>query len=394
MPRSISRVPRASRLLVTLVSVLVLLPGLIALVPVLASAADQRAPAVRPAASSERRTPSAENPLANRPWGVYTGNTEMAWAPYAASSGTDQEVLGKIALRPKAKWFGAWISNADIAAKVQEYIASSLASTGNDPETLVQMTIFRMVPWEQQACTRVPTPAESASYQQWIDAFVSAVGQTHVAIVMQPDGPFALCAPNSSKAYSQQIALAVGKLAALPNAAVYLDAGAADWHRMNPAPALKLLIDGGIAQARGFALNTTHYDSTKRQVTYGARIVAELDRLGITGKHFVVDTSSNGRPFTGEKWRKAGKPGGRFDNAATCATPEQKTCVALGIPPTWQVEDPRWGLPPAQRAQAAAYVDAFVWAGRPWLRNATAPFDPQRARAVVTTSPYAGLPVG
>lgn len=389
MLRSQSRAPRGSRLLLATLSLLVLLPGLLAFLPVFAHASESPSTSSTP---STRRTPAAENPLANRPWGVYQGNTEMAWAPYAASSGPDRDVLAKIALRPKAKWFGAWIPNATIATKVRDYIASSLASTGNDPETLVQMTIFRMVPWEQRACTRVPTKAEKASYQQWIDAFVSAVGQTHVAIVMQPDGPFALCAPKGSTAYSEQISIAVGKLAALPNAAVYIGAGAADWHRMKTAPAVKLLVNGGVAQARGFALNTTHYDSTRRQIKYGAQVVAELDKLGITGKRFTVDTASNGRAFTGEQWRKAGKPGGRFDNAATCTTAAQTRCVTLGIPPTWQVDDPRWGLPEARRLQAAQYVDAYLWAGRPWLTNATSPFNLDRARAVVTTSPYAAVP--
>ncbi|MCY7395289.1 MAG: glycoside hydrolase family 6 protein [Nocardioides sp.] len=388
MLRSRSRAPRGSRLVLAVLSLLVLLPGCLAFLPVFANATE------RPTAPTARRTPADENPLANRPWGVYSGNAEMAWAPYAGATGPERDQLARIALAPKAKWFGDWIPDAEIGTKVQEYIASSLASTGNDPETLVQMTIFRMQPWEHAACSRLPTAAESASYQTWIDRFVAAVGQTHVAIMMQPDGPFALCAPRKSTAYSEQLAIAVAKLESLPNASVYLEAGAADWHRMKPAPAVQLLVDAGVAQARGFVLNVTHYDSTKRQIRYGAKVVAELEKLGITGKRFVVDTASNGRAFTGEKWRKAGKPGGRFDNAAACTSPAQASCVTLGIPPTWRTDDPRWGLPAARRQEAAQLVDAFVWAGRPWLRNATAPFDRARALAMVATSPYAAVPFG
>lgn len=394
MPRSPSVRPRRGRLALASLSLLVLASGPLTVLPLLAAAeapGEAVSAATKPAA---RRTPVAENPLANRPWGVYTGSAEMAWAPYVAASSPEREQLARIALAPKAKWFGDWIPDAQIGTKVQEYIASSLASTGNDPETLVQMTIFRMQPWEQAACKRVPTAAEKASYQTWIDAFVAAVGQTHVAIMMQPDGPFALCAPRRSTAYSDQLAIAVEKLEALPNASVYLEAGAADWHRMKPAPAVQLLIDGGVARARGFVLNVTHYDSTRRQIKYGARVVAELERRGITGKRFVVDTSSNGQAFTGEKWRRAGKPGGRFDNAATCTSTTQTRCVTLGIPPTWRTDDPQWGLPAARRLEAAQLVDAFVWAGRPWLRNATAPFDRARALAVVATSPYAAVPFG
>lgn len=387
MIRSTSRAPRGSRVLLLVLALLLLVPGLLAFTPLLADAASPTA------AAAARRTTAAENPLANRPWGVYRGNTEMAWAPYAAATGTDRDLLSRIALRPKAKWFGAWIPDDQIAGKVQEYIADTLTSTGGDPETLVQMSIFRMTPWEHDACTSKPTAAQKASFQAWIAAFAGAVGSTHTMIVMQPDGPFALCAPGGSKVYSQLIAGAVQTLSALPNTSVYLDAGAADWHRKKVEPAVRLLVDGGVAAARGFILNTTHYDSTKQQVKYGARVVQALAAQGITGKHLLVDTASNGRAFTGVRWRRAGSPGGRFDNAATCTSPDQARCVTLGIPPTWQVDDPQWGLPEAVRQLAATYVDGFVWAGRPWLTNATAPFDTARALAVAGTTPFAAVPV-
>ena len=60
---------------------------------------------------------------------------------------------------------------------MQQYIANS---TGGDPETLVQMTIFRMVPWEHDACTRLPTRAERASYRQWVRRAATGIGDAHV----------------------------------------------------------------------------------------------------------------------------------------------------------------------------------------------------------------------
>jgi hypothetical protein len=98
--------------------------------------------------------------------GVYKGLADQAWQPYVASRGTNRTLLAKIALRPKAKWFGGWISNAAIRDKVVDYVANS---TGGDPEVLVQMAVFRMVPWEHEACKRLPTRVEQASYKQWVD---------------------------------------------------------------------------------------------------------------------------------------------------------------------------------------------------------------------------------
>src|SRR5690349_5781162 len=74
-------------------------------------------PVVRPAAAP--RTSTYVNPLAGRPWGTYEGPQELAWAPYVNATGTRKRLLGYIALAPKAKWFGAWIPNDQIAQRVK-----------------------------------------------------------------------------------------------------------------------------------------------------------------------------------------------------------------------------------------------------------------------------------
>jgi len=117
---------------------------------------------VAPPLYTAQRTPAEENPLAGHAWGVYQGPMDQAWLPYAASTGAQREELAKIALTPKAKWFGAWIPTSQIAAKVCDYIANAQAG---DPDALVQMTVFRMTPWEGEACRRLPTKAERRDYK-------------------------------------------------------------------------------------------------------------------------------------------------------------------------------------------------------------------------------------
>lgn len=330
------------------------------------------------------RTEAASNPLAGHPWGVYTGSGELSWAPYARAKGRQKELLGKIALRPKAKWFGSWIPDGQIARKVRDYVANA---TGGDKDVLVQMTVFRMVPWEQQACKRLPTAAEKVSYRRWIKRFARALGDTRAAIVVQPDGPFAMCAPGGSPVLSQMVAFATRRLAALPNTTVYVEAGSASWSRSDPERAAELLVRGGVADARGFHLNTTHYESVEDQVRFGARVVEALAGRGLPGKHFTVDTAENGRPFTYSDHVARYDPK-TFNNAPTCRTRTQLKCVTLGIPPTTEVADPRWGLPDDVMALASSYVDAYLWAGRPWLHFQSDPFDRKRALAVARTTPY------
>lgn len=339
------------------------------------------------ATGAEERETSAGNRLVGREWGVYKGPAEMAWEPYVKATGRKKKLLATIALAPKAKWFGAWIADRDIAAKVEDYIAKS--QDGN-PDALVQLAVFRMVPWEHEACRRLPTEAEKKSYRVWTRRFARAVGDTPTALILQPDGPFALCAPGGSTAPSRLIAYSTRVYSALPNTSVYIDAGAADW----PAPgngggvrsAVKLLVRAGVEHARGFALNSTHYSSTDLEVERGTEIVEALERRGITDKHFVVNTSSNGHPF----------PFGTYtgpdpNNAKVCRTgnePASTTCVTLGIPPTAEVAHPRWGLSDLTNERAAAHVDAYLWFGRPWLHRQAKPFVMKRALRLVRSSPY------
>ncbi len=325
------------------------------------------------------------NPLAGRAWGVYQGPADQAWLPWTRASGTTKDLLAQIALAPKGKWFGAWIPNGEIGRKVADYVANSQAG---DPEALVQMTVFRMVPWEGDACRRLPTRAEKAAYRDWTDRFAAAIGSAHVALVLQPDGPFALCAPGGSKAPSKLIAYSARAFSALPNTSVYIEVGAADWPHPSQGgvdAVLRFLLPSGIEVARGIALNGTHYSSTAAEVARGAAVVQALEARGITGKKVVVNTSSNGRPFEFGTY-----DGPDAENARVCRSPDDpRPCVTLGIPPTTDVANPAWGLPPATNALAAQYVDAYLWFGRPWLYQQADPFLKRRALDLVRSWPYA-----
>ncbi len=70
--------------------------------------------------------------------------------------------------------------------------------------------------------------------------------------------------------------------------------------------------------------------------------------------------------------------------------PDQETEALRhpGIPPTIDVGNPRWGFSDRVNALAEEHVDAFVWAGRPWLHHQTAPFDLSRALLLARTTPY------
>jgi hypothetical protein len=343
-------------------------------------------PTTSDAAQDMRPPPSAaathDNPLAGRPWGVYQGSLEHSWAAYRAASGRERDLLAKIALRPKATWFGQWLRTERVNQNVTDYIHNS---QHGDPDTLVQMAIFAIQPWEREACTRLPTTAEKNRYRAWVDAVARAIGGAHVALVLQPDAPFALCAPRGSDVPLELMRYAAEKFSGLANTSVYIEVGAADWLRDDPAKALRILVPAGIRSARGFALNSTHYDSTARQIRFAAAISQALDARGIPDKYAVINTAQNGAPFKGYEY-----DGPNFDNARVCAERGDARCVTLGIPPSVAVADPAWGLSAADAADAAEYVDGYLWFGRPWLFNQASGWDQQRALALARTTPYAG----
>jgi hypothetical protein len=322
------------------------------------------------------------NPLTDRPWGVYQGPLEHSWKAYRTASGQQRELLSRIALRPKATWFGHWLRTDRVRKLVRDYIANS---QHGDRDALVQMAIFAIQPWEGEACTRLPTAREKTAYRAWIDEVAAGIGDSHVALVLQPDAPFALCAPHGSDALLDLMRYATARFTALPDTSVYIEAGAADWLRDDPAKALRILEPAGIRLARGFALNSTHYDSTARQIRFAADISKALDARGIPGKYAVINTAQNGKPFKGYEY-----DGPNFDHARACSDRSDSRCVTLGIPPTTDVADPAWGLGAADAAAAAAYVDGYLWFGRPWLYNQASGWDKQRALTIARTTPYAG----
>ncbi len=358
------------------------LSALVALALALAALAAPAPAAAPPVATAAARAASLtpDNPLVGRTWGVYRGPLEHSWGAYRKARGTERTLLARIALRPKSTWFGHWLRTDRVYKNVRKYVVNSQAG---DPEALVQLAVFAIQPWEREACRRLPTRQEKAAYRAWVDKVASALGDAHVALVLQPDAPFALCAPGGSKVPLDLMRYATERFSAQPHVSVYIEAGAADWLRDDPAEALRILVPAGVASARGFALNSTHYDSTARQVRFAAAISRALADRGMPGKYAVINTAQNGRPFKGYTY-----DGPNFDNARACVDRDDRRCVTLGIPPTTDVADPAWDLEAADAAAAAQYVDGYLWFGRPWLYNQASGWDHQRALTLARTTPF------
>lgn len=321
---------------------------------------------------------SQTNPLAGLPWGNYTGPEDEVFPGYNAASGAVKRLLGRVALRPRMRWFGSWYGDQWIGSTLRKYLSNV---TQGNRYVMAQMAIFRLDPWENAACSALPTAAQQVSYRHWIDSAAAAIGDARVALVLQPDLPFEQCVPHHSPIPMHLVAYAAREFSALAHTTVYIDAGAGDWPTVGEAASL--LREAGVSYARGFALNATHYDPTENEIRFGAKIVRALAAAGIPNRHFVINTSSNGRGFTFQQYH-----GSNYDNATVCRTRSQRRCVTPGIPPTSDVASRRWGLSVTARSLAAREVDAYLWIGRPWLINQSDPFDEQRTLLMAETTPF------
>jgi endoglucanase len=355
----------------TRLAVLLSIAGL-AIAPSAANAAGNFANAGVPGASTT-------NPLAGIPWGTYTGPINGLWDDWHSSHGKNKALLAKEALQPLMYWFGAWNSDGLAESTAQNYIQD--VQDGN-PNKLVQMAIFRLVPWEKAACNTLPSAQNIASYRNWIVNWAAGIGNARVAMDLQPDLPFEFCVPGHNQYPEEQVSYAAQIFSALPHTTVYIDAGASDWQSVSDI--VSMLRESGVQYTRGFALGATHYSSIGDEIRYGQQVVRALAADGIPGMHFIIDTAQNGKPFTTQKYHS------EFLAQTVCASKTSEHCVTLGVPPTYKVAaNPKlYGITAHQASVAAQLCDGYLWFGRPWLNDQNAPFEPARALGLAATTPY------
>ncbi|MEU1803132.1 glycoside hydrolase family 6 protein [Streptomyces sp. NPDC019937] len=251
------------------------------------------------------------------------------------------------------------------------------------------------------AAVTAGTPAPSQEPTPFLPADPADLDKQPEAVDQAPTEPELEAEPETgedslTEARFTEIKYAVDTLMALGNAKVYLDAGHAGWHPVSSI--VPRLVKAGVDEATGFALNVSHYQTDQDTALYGRLISACLAYVADGGepaacperdwsrrhlrawlrahephdpsemKHFVTDTSRNGRgPWTPRYNRHA-------DPQSWCNPPRR----GLGARPTTATGDP--------------LHDAALWVKTPGqsdgrcFRGTSGPSDPVRG----TVNPEAG----
>ncbi|MEO9120236.1 MAG: glycoside hydrolase family 6 protein [Solirubrobacteraceae bacterium] len=207
--------------------------------------------------------------------------TEAAWRSSGRSA--DANAMAKIANNPQATWFGDW-NGSDPYAAVHNAV-SQAAGAGALP-----VLVTYNIPGRDCGSLSAGGAVSANAYHTFIDGFVRGIANARAIVIVEPD---ALAELDCMSTGNQQQTLellryAVAKFAASPGTAVYLDAGNSTWQ---PAAVIaSRLQQADVAQARGFSLNISNFNSTATEESYGNSVSALLG-----GKHFLVDTSRNGQ---------------------------------------------------------------------------------------------------
>jgi endoglucanase len=239
-------------------------------------------------------SPSSPNPLTGLTFYNDPESPSMhQWRALERSGQQEKaDLIWRIASQPKALWLGRF-TRPNFRVKVRRLI---------DPaRERGEVPIFTVLRAQATKCSPDYDgggPAEDARTREWYDDLAAAIGDDRVVIAFEPDslGTIDCLARSRRDDRIRLLAYGVDVLSELPNATVYLEAGASDWEpAARTANQLRAI---GIAKVRGFMLNVTHYDWTAANIEHGLQI----SRL-TGGKHFVINTAENGRgPVHYKRW--------------------------------------------------------------------------------------------
>jgi endoglucanase len=224
-------------------------------------------------------------------------------AAWSSSDPADADEMRKIAGEPTASWFGDWDTNVE--SDVTSVVNAAAAS-----HTLPVLVTYD-IPFRD--CGGYSAGgATDATYASWISSFAAGIGSQPAIVIVEPD---ALAGISCLSSAEQSIRLslissAVATIKSHSGVRVYLDAGNPGWQ---PAATIAHTLNSAdIAGADGFSINVSNFYTTAQNVTYGQQVAALVG-----GKHFVIDTSRNGRGSDGQ-W--CNPPGMALGEAPTLST--------------------------------------------------------------------------
>jgi endoglucanase len=209
---------------------------------------------------------------------------------WANANPGDAALMDRLASTPMSGWFGDFSGN----------ISSAVSSYVSDASAIGQIPVLVAYNIPERDCGGYSSggATSATAYETWISQFATAIGSRHAIVDVEPDALAGMDCLSSSDQQTrlQLLSYAVKTLRADPNVSIYLDAGHYNWQSVSTMASR--LEGADIAQATGFSLNVSNFETTGNSISYGDSISSLVGN-----KHFVIDTSRNGNgPDSADDW--------------------------------------------------------------------------------------------
>lgn len=258
--------------------------------------------------SARKHAAAKKNPFEGTK--LYVDPDSLAMRQYEAwkfSRPKDAALMRKVASGSQAIWFGDW-NGEDVSAEAHDML-TPVWKAGALP-----VVVAYNMPNRDCGEYSAGGAATGAAYMKWISSLNKGIGRRGAIIILEPDGisEFDCMSEKEANEHLKLLFDAVHLFKKNRNNYVYIDAGNPQWIKAEDmAGRLK---KANIAEADGFALNISNFLTDQANIAYGEKISALTG-----GKHFVIDTSRNGRgPDAHYEWcNPPGRALGRLPTAKT-----------------------------------------------------------------------------
>jgi endoglucanase len=225
-----------------------------------------------------------------------TGGNPLAGARFfvdpqsqVATTAKHNPALNVIASQPGTARFGVFSYTSPYVGNIQTAVSRYLTrAAATSPGSVPLLATYTLV---HGARGNGDSPAQVTAYQNFINGFAQGIGSYRAVLFLEEDSVITMPSLNRTGQQTRinELSYAINTLTAdCPHLVIYLDSGAAD--ALPARTAAGFLNRAGVSKIQGFFLNSTHFDWTSKEIRYGNQVSAMTG-----GKHFVVNTGTNGQ---------------------------------------------------------------------------------------------------
>jgi endoglucanase len=272
-----------------------------------AAKAKAAAVAANSTAASTSLSPAPEIPRAATLYANPYSDVSTSASAWASANPEDSSIMNRLASTPMADWLGDFSGNVQVAANT--YV-SNAAAVGQIP-----VMVAYNIPERDCGGYSSGGASSAAAYETWINQLAAGIGHRQSIVIVEPDALAGMDCLSTSDQQTrlQLISYAVHTLRTQTSAAIYIDAGNPTWQSVTTM--VDRLQNSDIAEATGFSLNVSNFDTTASNISYGNSLSGWLG-----GKHFIIDTSRNGNGPSNASNGWCNPNGAAFGNSPTLQT--------------------------------------------------------------------------